>query len=86
MIWKPFLVKCSHCGHRNKPHNSPRIGVELVLTGDFDTCRRCNTEFNIITVPRRPIVTQVLSKLSEVPSVLVMLENYDGVAPMSVGY
>lgn len=30
MIWKPFYITCS-CGHRNRPHNSPREGVTVVI-------------------------------------------------------
>lgn len=60
--WKPFYVLCSQCGHRNRPHKSPRDGVKLALTGKLSPCKGCGKNLQ----PRlsdRPLVRVVRAEL-----------------------
>jgi hypothetical protein len=61
-FWKGFLIVCSSCGHRNRPHPSPREGIRLVLLGLFKTCRCCGKELNP-GLSDRPLVRAVRAEL-----------------------
>ena len=78
-MYTPFSVKCTHCGHRNKPKPGIRDGIKAVLSGEFITCRKCGYEFNEITVPTRPLVMKVYKEmnnlLKEQVNTEVMLES-----------
>ena len=61
-FWEGFYIRCSACGHKNKPHPSPREGVRLALTGQLAPCRDCGKELR----PRlsdRPLVRKVREEL-----------------------
>lgn len=65
MIFRAFYVVCSECGHKNRPHKSPREGVRLALTGDLPPCngKGCGKKLR----PRlsdRPLVRQVRAELA----------------------
>lgn len=63
MIWKPFYVVCSACGHKNRPHKSPREGVRMALAGELPPCKGCGGTLR----PRladRPLVQQVRQELT----------------------
>lgn len=85
MTWKKFSVKCVLCGHRNRPDRSPRRGIELVLRGEFATCRSCGTKFATIRVPNRPLVVEVASTLQTVAPI-VEIVGYTGEVPCAYGY
>lgn len=85
MTWKKFSVKCVPCGHRNMPDKSPRRGVEMVLRGEFDGCRKCGTKFATIRVPNRPLVQEIASTLPKV-SPIVEIVGYVGAVPRAYGY
>lgn len=64
MIFRGFLIGCGRCGHRNRPHKSPREGIRLVLTGKLLPCKGCGK----ILEPRlsdRPLVRAVRAELIE---------------------
>jgi uncharacterized Zn finger protein len=86
MRFMSFSVHCTQCGHNNRPHASARTGVELVLTGKFDTCRKCGAQFREIVVPKRPLVMEVLMRISNSLSTKAILEDYDGRVPKAIGY
>jgi len=61
-FWKGFYLICSRCGHKNRPHKSPREGVRLTLTGKAGSCRGCGKKIN----PRlsdRPLIRKVRAQL-----------------------
>lgn len=61
-IWRPFYILCSECGHKNRPHKSPREGIRLALLGQLDSCKRCRKTLR----PRlsdRPLVRTVRAEL-----------------------
>jgi hypothetical protein len=60
-VWKPFYIYC-HCGHRNRPHNSPREGVRLALLQQLKPCTSCGQALPT-ALPDRPLVTQVKAEL-----------------------
>jgi len=86
MRYLRFSVKCKHCGHNNRPHNSPKVGIELVLTGQFNTCRKCGAQFDQIVVTKRPLVMEVFKGLANTLSTKTVLSDYDGKVPMAIGY
>jgi len=58
-----FYVCCRNCGRRNLPHNSPKKGMRLALTGQLQPCRHCGQEFGTIELPDRPLVQRVREEL-----------------------
>ena len=62
-FFRQFYVKCGNCGHRNSPHPSPRKGVELVLRGEFHTCRGCGRDMKNIRLSDRPLVQKIRAEL-----------------------
>lgn len=61
MIWRGFYIHCS-CGHRNRPHKSPREGIRLTLIGQAGNCKRCGE----VLQPRlsdRPLIKKVREAL-----------------------
>lgn len=81
-----FSVHCTQCGHNNRPHTKARVGVKLVLTGQFNTCRKCGTQFHEIVIPKRPMVMKVLLEISNTLSPTAVLKDYSGKVPMAMGY
>jgi len=85
MMITGFSVKCIQCGYINKPDRSPRTGILKVLLGEFDSCMRCGTKFQIVEVPNRPLVQELTRKLQTV-SPAVKIFNYSGkIVPMAHG-
>ena len=80
-----FTVVCKSCGHKNRPAPSPRLGVQKVLSGEWNTCRACGVEFNTISVPKRPIVTSALHLVNNVSPRVKVLE-YSGRVPQAMGF
>ncbi len=62
MVWTGFVINCAVCGHRNRPHPSPRKGIELVLRGQLQPCRGCGKELHP-KLSDRPLVLQVRAEL-----------------------
>ena len=56
MPFVPFVIECRICGKITRPHRSPRQGIRMVMDGTFRKCRHCNTEWEQIIVPERPLV------------------------------
>lgn len=61
-FWQPFILRCGACGHRNRPHNVPEIGVRMVLTGKFKACRKCGNA-RIRVSDKRPLVRKIRAEL-----------------------
>ncbi len=61
-IWRPFYLRCTVCGHRNRPHNSPREGVRLALLGQIGPCKGCGLTLDP-ELPDRPLVRKVRAEL-----------------------
>ncbi|OGJ59097.1 hypothetical protein A2635_00190 [Candidatus Peribacteria bacterium RIFCSPHIGHO2_01_FULL_51_9] len=57
-----FHVVCGGCGHRNRPHRSPKRGIRMVLLGEFKHCRNCGKELKILPSDR-PLVRAVRVQL-----------------------
>jgi hypothetical protein len=76
---KTFTIKCKHCGHVNKPHNSPTKGVERILRGEFTKCNHCNTELTKFFIPKRPMIARIAKEIPPVPG--VALFEYKGRTP-----
>ncbi|TSC62872.1 MAG: hypothetical protein G01um101448_517 [Parcubacteria group bacterium Gr01-1014_48] len=79
----PFSVRCSERGHSNRPAKNTRVGILLVLTGEFRSCRGCGVEFTQIRVPNRPIVTQIATTTSV--TAIVTIVEYCGTVPKAIG-
>lgn len=62
-IWRPFYIRCSSCGHKNRPHKSPSIGIRLVLTGQAGHCKVCGKKLNP-QLSDRPLIRKIRSELS----------------------
>ncbi len=60
----PFYVHCDSCGHRNRPHPSPREGIRLVALRQLSPCKGCRATLPT-SLPDRPLVKQVLAQLRE---------------------
>lgn len=61
-MFVPFYITCFSCGHRNRPHPSPREGVRLALIGEAGKCKGCDK----VLQPRlsdRPLVRRVRAEL-----------------------
>ena len=52
----PFTIQCRICGRITRPHPSPSQGIRIVMDGTFRKCRHCNTEWEQIIIPERPLV------------------------------
>jgi uncharacterized Zn finger protein len=63
VFWKQFILRCDSCGHRNCPHKSPRIGIRMVLTGEFNACRKCGKVVRKVVLSDRPLVREVRAEL-----------------------
>jgi len=77
MLFTPFIVICSLCNHKNRPHPSPLKGVRKVLSGEFTNCIGCGVRFTKITVPNRPLVKK-LTNIIENKTVLVEIVEHSG--------
>lgn len=62
MVFVPFYITCSACGHRNRPHASPREGVRLALIGQAGKCKGCGKVLNP-KLSDRPLVRSVRAEL-----------------------
>lgn len=83
-MYTSFTVKCEGCGYRNKPHASPRKGVELVVNGGFNVCRGCGSVFTQIILPTRPLVMTILAGCKSLPA-HIMLKDYTGETKSALG-
>jgi len=83
-MYMKFTVKCYHCGHKNRPNPSPKVGILNVLTGEFDTCRKCKTKFKHIIAPKRPLVMECISNGISIKD-NVILKEYKNQVPKSLG-
>lgn len=83
-MFKNFSVKCTKCGHNNRPHKSPTEGIKSVLSGSFRKCNHCGTEFTSIQVPNRPLVQQLMRTLPII-STTVKIVGYIGKVPRARG-
>jgi hypothetical protein len=61
-IWKSFCIKCSVCGHRNRPHKSPYEGIRLTLLGKIGNCKGCGKKLNP-KLKDRPLTRRVRAEL-----------------------
>lgn len=61
-FWKGFTVTCSDCGHRNRPHPSPSVGIEMALRGQLKPCRGCGKELRP-KLSDRPLIKRVRDEL-----------------------
>ena len=64
MFFKPFYVYCGECGHRNRPHRSPREGIRLALLGQVGECKGCKATLHV-NLPDRPLVQKVRAELAQ---------------------
>lgn len=59
-FWKGFVVVCGRCGHRNRPHPSPRKGIALALLDKLPVCRGgCGRQLSFCPDETRPLVREV---------------------------
>lgn len=64
MIWKPFYLTCIKCGHKNRPHKSPKEGVRQVLLNSGVKCNGCGDWIKICLCDSdRPLVIRVREEL-----------------------
>jgi hypothetical protein len=63
VIWVPFYLRCQECGHRNRPHPSPREGIRMAILGQVGPCKRCGATLRL-RLPNRPLVWEVLATLA----------------------
>ena len=63
MVFMGFSIVCGFCGHKNRPHKSPREGVRLALTGNLSPCKRCGKNLQPRLLSDRPLVRQVRAEL-----------------------
>ncbi len=61
-IWRPFHITCGTCGHRNRPHKSPREGIRMALVGKLAPCRGCGKILKP-TLSDRPLARQIRAEL-----------------------
>lgn len=80
----PFTIICEQCGHRNLPSRKIKESIQRVLTGEFNTCRKCGARFKKVRVPLRPLVKECLGDGLEI-SPDVILINYSGNTPAASG-
>ena len=76
-IFTTFYVICNGCGHRMRPHPSPRKGIEKVLTSGWKECGRCGKQFSRIEVPNRPMVKKIAKDI-KVSDKVSFLETVPG--------
>lgn len=62
-FFRGFVICCSQCGHRNRPHKSPRQGIRLAILGKAGACRGCGKMLNP-RIPDRPLTHKVLAELA----------------------
>lgn len=62
-FWTGFMVCCGQCGHRNRPHPSPRIGIRLALLDQLPSCRGCGKNLHATEPTDRPLVRKVRQEL-----------------------
>lgn len=63
-FWQGFLVRCGRCGHRNRPHKSPREGIRMALLDQLPPCRGCGKELHLTDIDR-PLARTVRRELQE---------------------
>ena len=62
--YRTFQVICGRCGHKNRPHSSPRKGVALALLGRLSECRGgCGRQLEYFPDNARPLVKMVRRQL-----------------------
>lgn len=61
-FWRGYYITCSQCGHRNRPHKSPREGIRLALLGLVGACKGCDETLHP-ALPDRPLVREVRAEL-----------------------
>lgn len=68
-IWKAFYVRCGKCGHRNRPHRSPMIGVMIALEGPIECknkrCKRTIDAREDLRRSERPLIKMVIASLQK---------------------
>ncbi len=62
-FWKAFVVCCGCCGHRNRPHRSPREGIRMALLDQLSPCKGCGKELHLTDLGDRPLVHEVRAQL-----------------------
>ena len=65
MMCMKFRIKCKQCGHVNMPNNNTRKGILQTLTGEFCTCKGCGKTWNVVGVPLRPLVREMIEKIKK---------------------
>jgi len=63
-FWRSFIVVCGKCGHRNRPHPSPREGIRLALLDQLPECRECGKELHC-DPGNRPLAQTVRQELQQ---------------------
>ena len=64
IFYVPFVITCSKCRHRNRPHKSPREGIRMGFLGTIPPCKGCGKVLrpNMATLTR-PLAREVRSEL-----------------------
>ena len=64
MVYRNLYIVCGQCGHRNRPHPSPRMTAELALLGKLGCCkgRNCGKELKV-QMRETPLVKRVKEDL-----------------------
>lgn len=63
VFWQAFLVVCGTCGHRNRPHKSPREGIRMALLNELPCCRGCGKQLRLPNPRETPLVRKVRGQL-----------------------
>jgi hypothetical protein len=59
-----YYLRCVDCGHRCRPHKSPRESIRLMLTGRAGHCRNCGRKLNPdLSASTAPLVLAVRKEL-----------------------
>jgi hypothetical protein len=61
-VFRAFYIVCP-CGHRNRPHKSPREGIRLALLKQLKPCAQCGQPLPS-ELPDRPLVAAVRAELA----------------------
>ena len=58
-----FAIICGSCGHRNRPHPSPRVAIRLTLLGQAGCCKECKKPLQPRELTDRPLVREIRAEL-----------------------
>ncbi len=66
MVYHNLYIVCGKCGHRNRPHPSNRVTVEMALLGKLGNCkgRTCGKPLSVPNLRETPLVKRIKADLT----------------------